>query len=151
MNLIKWNYQKLANLTRDWTQVACTRVRHVNHYTKVSSVLVWNCKWIPIHAWVNLSISSNSSNWTKNPSFWKKTSLVDLSIETANNSRTYLLTHSTFVFGSGVRLCILRRLQMAEKTSKDFAEKFLMFFLKFLILRKWKEKYFQVYSCQKYI
>ena len=68
----KKNCQKLADLTRDWTQVACTTVRYVNHYTKVSSVLVSNCKWILIHAWAKLSSSSNSSNSTKIPSFWKK-------------------------------------------------------------------------------
>ena len=49
----------------DWTQVSCTTVIHANHYTKLSSVLVWNYKLLLIHAWVTLSKSSNSSNWPK--------------------------------------------------------------------------------------
>ena len=55
--LIRWIQQKqLAkkprDLTRDWTQIACIAVRHLNHYTKLFSVLVWGCNWIPfMHGW----------------------------------------------------------------------------------------------------
>ena len=57
----------------DWAQVTCITVSHSNHYTKVFSLLVWHCKWSLIHTWVILSNLSNSSNWTKIPSFWKRT------------------------------------------------------------------------------
>ena len=59
----------MRDLTKDWTQVTCLVVSHSNHYTRMFSVLVWDCKWILIYAQV---ISSNSSHWTKISSFWKK-------------------------------------------------------------------------------
>ena len=44
--------KKPRDLTRDWTQIACIAVRHLNHYTKLFSVLVWGCNWIPfMHGW----------------------------------------------------------------------------------------------------
>ena len=39
-------YKKLRNLTRDWTQITCLTVRHLKHYTRMFSVLVWGCNWI---------------------------------------------------------------------------------------------------------
>ena len=53
-------------------ELNCLAVRHLNHYTKLISVFVLGCNWILIQAWVILSNSSNSSNWTKISSFWKK-------------------------------------------------------------------------------
>ena len=67
--------KKFWDLTRNWIPVACLVVRHFNHYTRMFSVLVWGYNWILIHAWVILSNSSKSPNWTKIYSFWKKTRL----------------------------------------------------------------------------
>ena len=40
------------NLTRNWTQITCLAVRHLNHYTRMFSVLVWGCDWILfMHEW----------------------------------------------------------------------------------------------------
>ena len=44
--LIRWiqlkkKFQNFSDLTRNWTQIACLTVRHLNHYTKLISVLVW--------------------------------------------------------------------------------------------------------------
>ena len=39
-------YKKFRDLTRNWTQIACLTVRHLNHYTKLFSVPVWGYNWI---------------------------------------------------------------------------------------------------------
>ena len=39
-------YKKFRDLTRNWTQITCLTVRHLNHYTKLFSVLVWGYNWI---------------------------------------------------------------------------------------------------------
>ena len=33
-------------MSRNWTQIDCLAVRHLNHYTKLLSVLVWDCNSI---------------------------------------------------------------------------------------------------------
>ena len=44
--------KKFGNLTRDWTQITCLSVRHLNHYTRMFSVLVWGCNWnLFMHGW----------------------------------------------------------------------------------------------------
>ena len=60
---------KIPDLTMDWSRIGCLRVRHLNHYTRMFSVLVWRLLLNPIHAWVIVSNSSNSSNSTKISSF----------------------------------------------------------------------------------
>ena len=65
---------KKRDLTRDWTWIACLTVRHLNHYARMFSVLVWVCNWILFMHELILSSLSNSFNWTK-ISFWKKTRL----------------------------------------------------------------------------
>ena len=37
----KKNYKKIRDLIRDWKQIS-----HSNHYTRMFSVLVWDCNWI---------------------------------------------------------------------------------------------------------
>ena len=64
--------KKFQDLSRNWTQITWLAVRNLNHYTKLFSVLVWDLNWILIQAWMILSNLSNSSNWTKISSFWKK-------------------------------------------------------------------------------
>ena len=44
MNLTKQILNKLTDLTRNWTQAACTEFNNSKFYTKVFSVLVWDCK-----------------------------------------------------------------------------------------------------------
>ena len=49
--LIRWIqqnkiYKKFRDLIRNWTQVTCLTVRHLNHYTKLVSVPVWGYNWI---------------------------------------------------------------------------------------------------------
>ena len=66
-HLIRRN-KKFRNLIRNWIQIAGLPVRHSIHYICACVRLKFN----PIHAWVILSNSSNSSNWTKISSFWKK-------------------------------------------------------------------------------
>ena len=39
-------YKKFRDFTRNWTQITCLTVRHLNHYTKLFSVPVWGCNWI---------------------------------------------------------------------------------------------------------
>ena len=75
--LIRWIqqnkiYKELTNLVMDWTLVTYLAVSHSNPYIRMISALVWDCKWILIHAWV---IYPNSSNWIEN-SFWKKLDCV---------------------------------------------------------------------------
>ena len=57
---------------KDWSQINCLTVSLSNHYTRMFSVLVWDCKWILVHAWMILSNLSNSSNWMKISLFWQK-------------------------------------------------------------------------------
>ena len=39
-------------MSGNWTQIACLDVRHLNQYTRMISVLVWGCNWIPfMHGW----------------------------------------------------------------------------------------------------
>ena len=71
MNLTKENSQKIERLLHGLNPGRLHNSQPLNHYTQVISVLLWECKWILIHAWEILSNSSNSSNWTKIPSFWK--------------------------------------------------------------------------------
>ena len=54
--------KNLTDLAKDWTQVACLAVGHSNHHTRKFSVLVWDCKWILIYAWIILFNLSNLSN-----------------------------------------------------------------------------------------
>ena len=45
-------FLKFRDLNRNWTQMACSPVRHLNHYTKLFSVLVWDYNWILfMHRW----------------------------------------------------------------------------------------------------
>ena len=53
--LIRWTQKKIRDLTQGWTHIACLAVSHSNHYTRMFSVLVWECNWILILAWVILS------------------------------------------------------------------------------------------------
>ena len=69
--------KKFGDLTRNWTQIACFAVRHLNHYIRMFSVLVRAYNWILVHA---LVILSNSSNWTKIYSFWKNSNVSKSSI-----------------------------------------------------------------------
>ena len=50
----KFYKKKIRNLIKDWTQIACFAVIHSNHDIRKFSMLVWDCKWIIIHAWVIL-------------------------------------------------------------------------------------------------
>ena len=46
-NKIKISKKKTSiHLTRDWVATVCIAVNHSNSYTKVFSLLVWDCKWI---------------------------------------------------------------------------------------------------------
>ena len=66
MNSTKLNLQKKL---KTWPGIELA-INHFNRYTRMFSGLLWNCKCIHIHA---SAILSNSSNWTKISSFWKKT------------------------------------------------------------------------------
>ena len=45
-------YKKFRDFTRNWTQIACLLVRHLNYYTRMSSVLVWGYNWfLFMHGW----------------------------------------------------------------------------------------------------
>ena len=45
-------YKKFRDWTRNWTWITCLTVRHLNHYTRMFSVLVWGCNWILfMHGW----------------------------------------------------------------------------------------------------
>ena len=60
------------DLTRDWTKIPYLDVSYSSHYTRMFSVFLWGCNWILFMHGVILSNSSNSSNWTKICSVWKK-------------------------------------------------------------------------------
>ena len=46
-------YKQFRHFSRDWTQIACLAVRHINHCTKMFSVLVWDCNSIIfMHEWI---------------------------------------------------------------------------------------------------
>ena len=47
------------DLAKHWPQIAYLADSHSNHYTRMISVLVWDCKWILIYALVILSNSPN--------------------------------------------------------------------------------------------
>ena len=55
--LIRWIQPKeilikIRDLSRNWTQITCSTVRHFNHYTILFSVLMWDCNWILVmHGW----------------------------------------------------------------------------------------------------
>ena len=51
------------NFAKDWTQAASLAVNHSNHYTRMFSVFVGDCKLIIIYTWLIISNSSNSSNY----------------------------------------------------------------------------------------
>ena len=45
-------YKKFRDLTRNWIQIACLTVRHLNHYTRMFSVLVSGWNWMLfMHGW----------------------------------------------------------------------------------------------------
>ena len=49
--LIRWIqqdeiYNKVRDLTRDWTRITCLTVSHPNYYTRIISVLVSACNWM---------------------------------------------------------------------------------------------------------
>ena len=69
MSSTKQNFQKIDRLCQDRTQVTSV-VHHSDHYDRMFSMPVRNCKWILIHAWVILYNSYNSSTY-----FEKKTRL----------------------------------------------------------------------------
>ena len=54
--------KKMKDSAKHWTQVVWLAVIHSNHYTRMFSVLVWDCKWILIHVWVILANLTNSSD-----------------------------------------------------------------------------------------
>ena len=44
--------KKFIDMSRNWAKIACLAARHLNHYTKLFSVLVWDCNWIIcMHGW----------------------------------------------------------------------------------------------------
>ena len=45
-------YKKFRDLTMNWTQIPYLDLRHLNHYTKLFSVLVWGHNWMLfMHGW----------------------------------------------------------------------------------------------------
>ena len=38
---------KIGDMTMDWIQITCLAVRYFNHYTRMFSVLVRGCNWMP--------------------------------------------------------------------------------------------------------
>ena len=43
--------KKFRDFSRIWNQIACLAVRHLNHYTKLFSVLLWDCNSIIFMHW----------------------------------------------------------------------------------------------------
>ena len=97
LNSTNWTTNTKLDFSTNWTQIAGLTVRHFNHYTRMFPVLVWGCYFElnAIHAWMILSNSYNSSNWTKFPSFQKKTRL--LCVSQPNEIASVLFTTLEFV------------------------------------------------------
>ena len=70
--ILQSNIYKKFRDARDWTQMACLVVSHSDHYTRMFSVLVWECNWILNFQRVVLSNSSNSCKLDENPFILKK-------------------------------------------------------------------------------
>ena len=126
MNSTKLNLQK--NL-ETWPGIELA-INHFNHYTRMFSGLLWNCKCIHIHA---SAILSNSSNWTKISSFWKKTRFY---FHVCNLS---LFGESTCTYGRKV-VHIVSILQCGFIGSNNFIYFFLNVFLNILMVRKYSNQ-----------
>ena len=69
-------YKKFRDLTRNWTWITCLTVRHLNHYIRMFSVLMWGYNWIlfmrtwfcPIHL-IHL-IGRKSLHFGKTRMYW---------------------------------------------------------------------------------
>ena len=64
-------FQKIRDLSRNWTHITCLAVRHLNHYTKLFSVLVWDCNSIILMGWWFCPICLIHLIWRKSLHFGK--------------------------------------------------------------------------------
>ena len=56
-------FKKIRVLARDGTWVTCLTVRHLNHYTRMFSVFVWDCNWVLFMRWWCCPIHLDLIGW----------------------------------------------------------------------------------------
>ena len=115
MNSTKYKLQKITYLTRDWTQISCLAVKHLNHYTRMFSVLVGGCNWIQfMHGWfcpiclIHL-IGWNVLHFGKNRFNQSTNSKILKFSECSEFNKNIRIQYSRFVFTIIVCVCTMKK------------------------------------------